>query len=75
MRRDIQNIMAQTDESFAPIAVTNIEGKLAVLIGKDVREVIEETLHFMGIPGTAESFIKVNNAFVGSCVDESTLER
>ena len=72
LRKDIYNIIAQTNENCAPIAIT--KGKGAVLIGEDEWAAIEETLYLMGIPGMAESLVEGRDAPVEDCVDESELE-
>ena len=74
LRKDIYNIIAQTNENCAPIAITNTKGKGVVLIGEDEWAAIEETLCLMGIPGMAESLVEGRDAPVEDCVSESALE-
>ena len=74
LRKDLYNIIAQTNENCTPIAVTNTKGKGAVLIGEDEWAAIEETLYLMGIPGMAASLIEGRDAPAEDCVDESALE-
>ena len=73
-RKDIYNIIAQTNENCAPIAITNTKGKGAVLIGEDEWAAIEETLYLMGTPGMAQSLIDCRDTPIEDCVDESSLE-
>ena len=73
LRKDIYNIIAQTNENCAPIAITNTKGKGAVLV-EDEWAAIEETLYLMGIPGMAESLVEGRDAPVEDCVSESALE-
>ena len=72
LRKDLYNIIAQTNENCVPI--TNTKGKGAVLVGEDEWVVIEETLYLMGIPGMAQSLIDGRDVPIEECVDESSLE-
>lgn len=74
LRKDIYDIIAQTNENCVPIAISNTKGKGAVLIGEDEWAAIEETLYLMGIPGMAESLVGDRDAPVKDCVNESALE-
>lgn len=73
-RKDMYNIIAQTNENCAPIAITNSRGKGAVLIGEDEWAAIEETLYLMGIPGVAQSLIEGRDAGLDECVSEDELD-
>lgn len=73
-RKDMYNIIAQTNENCAPIAITNSRGKGAVLVGEDEWAAIEETLYLMGIPGVAQSLIKGRDASLDECVSEDELD-
>ena len=68
------NIIAQTNENCAPIAITNSRGKGAVLVGEDEWAAIEETLYLMGIPGVAQSLIEGRDASLDECVSEDELD-
>lgn len=74
LRKDLYNIIAQTNENCAPITITNTKGKGAVLIGEDEWAAIEETLYLMGIPGMAQSLIDGRDTPAEECVDETALE-
>ena len=74
LRKDLYNIIAQTNENCAPIAITHTTGKGAVLIGEDEWAAIEETLYLMGIPGMAQSLIDGRDTPAEECVDETALE-
>lgn len=74
LRKDLYNIIAQTNESCTPVAITNTRGKGAVLVGEDEWAAIEETLYLMGVPGMAESLIEGRDTPAEDCVDESELE-
>lgn len=74
LRKDLYNIIAQTNENCTPIAITNTKGKGAVLIGEDEWAAIEETLYLMGISGMAQSLIEGRDAPAEKCVDEASLE-
>lgn len=50
LRKDIYNIIAQTNENCAPIAITNTKGKGAVLIGEDEWAAIEGPSTSWGFP-------------------------
>lgn len=73
-RKDMYNIIAQTNENCAPIAITNSRGKGAVLVGEDEWAAIEETLYLMGIPGVAQSLIEGRDASLVECVSEDELD-
>ena len=73
-RKDMYNIIAQTNENCAPIAITNSRGKGAVLVGEDEWAAIEETLNLMGIPGVAQSLIEGRDASLDECVSEDELD-
>ena len=73
-RKDMYNIIAQTNENCAPIAITNSRGKGAVLVGEDEWAAIEETLYLMGIPGVAQSLIEGRGASLDECVSEDELD-
>ena len=73
-RKDMYNIIAQTNENCAPIAITNSRGKGAVLVGEDEWAAIEETLYLMGIPGVAQSLIEGRDASFDECVSEDELD-
>lgn len=73
-RKDMYNIIAQTNENCAPIAITNSRGKGAVLVGEDEWAAIEETLYLMGIPGVAQSLVKGRDASLDECVSEDELD-
>ena len=73
-RKDMYNIIAQTNENCAPIAITNSRGKGAVLVGEDEWAAIEETLYLMGIPGVAKSLIEGRDASLDECVSEDELD-
>ena len=73
-RKDMYNIIAQTNENCAPIAITNSRGKGAVLVGEDEWAAIEETLYLMGIPGVAQSLIEGRDASLDECVTEDELD-
>ena len=73
-RKDMYNIIAQTKENCAPIAITNSRGKGAVLVGEDEWAAIEETLYLMGIPGVAQSLIEGRDASLDECVSEDELD-
>ncbi|WP_449137677.1 type II toxin-antitoxin system Phd/YefM family antitoxin [Slackia sp.] len=73
-RKDMYNIIAQTNENCAPIAITNSRGKGAVLVGEDEWAAIEETLYLMGIPGVAQSLIEGRDASLDECVSEDELD-
>ena len=74
LRKDIYNIIAQTNENCTPIASTNSKGKGAVLVGEDEWAAIEETLYLMSVPGLAESLVAGRDEPLDECVDESALE-
>lgn len=73
-RKDMYNIIAQTNENCAPIAITNSRGKGAVLVGEDEWAAIEETLYLMGIPGVAQSLIEGRDASLDECASEDELD-
>ena len=73
-RKDMYNIIAQTNENCAPIAITNSRGKGAVLVGEDEWAAIEETLYLMGIPEVAQSLIEGRDASLDECVSEDELD-
>lgn len=73
-RKNMYNIIAQTNEDCTPIVITNTRGKGAVLIGEDEWAAIEETLYLLNVPGMAESLIAGRDEPLDECVDESALE-
>lgn len=73
-RKNMYNIIAQTNEDCTPVAITNTKGKGAVLIGEDEWAAIEETLYLLNVPGMAESLIAGRDEPLDECVDESALE-
>ncbi|MFZ2208378.1 MAG: type II toxin-antitoxin system Phd/YefM family antitoxin [Porticoccaceae bacterium] len=68
-RANLYRLMDQAAESHQPIVIAGKRGN-SVLISSEDWDAIQETLHFLAVPGMRES-IKAGMAEpVGACVEE-----
>lgn len=66
VRSDIYNIINQTIVNSEPIQITSKNGDVVMLSLKDW-EAIQETLHFVSIPGMKESILEGKKEPVEEC--------
>lgn len=66
-RKNLYKLVDSVNKSFAPVTITNMRGKNAVLISEEDWNAIEETLYLNSIPGMTESIIEAGNAPMDEC--------
>jgi antitoxin YefM len=72
--QNLDSLIADVNDSRAPVFIANDWGKGAVLIGEDDWASIEETLYLNGVSGLATSLKKSAAQPVDTCVSESDLD-
>ena len=66
-RKNLYQLIADVNDSRAPITITNMRGKNAVLISEDDWRAVEETLYLNAIPKMTQSILTADEEPLSEC--------
>ena len=67
-RKDIYNLVAQTELNNEPVQITGKQNN-AILLSESDWNAIQETLYLMSVPGMTESIVKDMQTPIDECDD------